>query len=289
MQRMVNKKTKMTIGEFNSKFRSDLNKLYSVKEISSLFKIVLEESLSFDITKFYLKPDYILKNTELEKLNNFKDELKTGKPYQYIIGETIFHDYKFYVNNSVLIPRVETEGLVDWILSDNRVLKTTAIDLCSGSGCIAVTVKMKRKKWDIFALENCKNAIELAKLNSLRHSVNVNYIHADIFSWDVRGEFDIIISNPPYIAESQKKLMKANVLNFEPEKSIFVSDENPLIFYKRIFDISRLKLKAGGLIYFEINPKFKSRLISLSKKYGFSNYELKKDIFKRNRYIKFQK
>tara|TARA_B100000575_G_scaffold294436_1_gene310371 strand:- start:15105 stop:15944 length:840 start_codon:yes stop_codon:yes gene_type:complete len=279
----------MTIGEFNSKFRSDLTKLYSVNEISSLFKFVLKESLSFDITKFYLKPDYILKNTELEKLNNFKDELMTGKPFQYIIGETRFHNYKFYVNNSVLIPRVETEGLVDWILSDNKAFKTTAIDLCSGSGCIAVTVKMKRNKWDIFALENSKNAIELAKLNSSMHSVNVNYIHADIFSWDASEEFDIIISNPPYIAESQKKIMKASVLNFEPEKSIFVSDENPLIFYERIFEISRLKLKVGGRIYFEINPKFKRLLISLSKKYRFSNYELKKDIFKRYRYIKFQK
>ncbi len=279
----------MTIGEFNSKFRSDLTKLYSVNEVSSLFKFVLKESLSFDITKFYLKPDYILKNTELEKLNNFKDELMTGKPFQYIIGETRFHNYKFYVNNSVLIPRVETEGLVDWILSDNKAFKTTAIDLCSGSGCIAVTVKMKRNKWDIFALENSKNAIELAKLNSSMHSVNVNYIHADIFSWDASEEFDIIISNPPYIAESQKKIMKASVLNFEPEKSIFVSDENPLIFYERIFEISRLKLKVGGRIYFEINPKFKRLLISLSKKYRFSNYELKKDIFKRYRYIKFQK
>tara|TARA_Y100001980_G_C14500316_1_gene276351 strand:+ start:327 stop:1166 length:840 start_codon:yes stop_codon:yes gene_type:complete len=279
----------MTIGEFNSKFRSDLTKLYSVNEVSSLFKFVLKESLSFDITKFYLKPDYILKNTELEKLNNFKDELMTGKPFQYIIGETRFHNYKFYVNNSVLIPRVETEGLVDWILSDNKAFKTTAIDLCSGSGCIAVTVKMKRNKWDIFALENSKNAIELAKLNSSMHSVNVNYIHADIFSWDASEEFDIIISNPPYIAESQKNIMKASVLNFEPEKSIFVSDENPLIFYERIFEISRLKLKVGGRIYFEINPKFKRLLISLSKKYRFSNYELKKDIFKRYRYIKFQK
>ena len=279
----------MTIGEFNSKFRSDLTKLYSVKEISTLFKIVLEESLSFDITKFYLKPDYILTNIELEKLYKFTNELKSGKPFQYIIGETKFHDYNFYVNNSVLIPRVETEGLVDWILSDNEMSKRTAIDFCSGSGCIAVTIKMERKKWHVFALEKSKKAIELAKLNSSRYSVNVNYIHADIFSWKICNEFDIIISNPPYIAESQKKLMKANVLNFEPEKSIFVSDENPLIFYKRIFDISRLKLKAGGHIYFEINPKFKNRLISLSKKYQFSNYELKKDIFKRNRYIKFQK
>lgn len=279
----------MTIGEFNSKFRSDLTELYSKKEISSLFKIVLENTLSFDITKFYLKPDYLLNINELSKLNKFKDELKTGKPFQYIVGETKFHNYKFYVNNSVLIPRVETEGLVDWILSDNRESKTTAIDFCSGSGCIAVTVKIERKKWDIFALETSKKAIELAKLNSSRYSVNVNYIHADIFSWDVCGEFDIIISNPPYIAESQKKLMEPNVLNFEPKKSIFVSNDNPLIFYKRIFDISRLKLKAGGRIYFEINPKFKDRLISLSKKYQFSNYELKKDIFKRNRYIKFQK
>jgi len=279
----------MTIGEFNFKFRSDLNELYSVEEVSSLFKIVLQQLLSFDVTKFYLKPDYILTNIELEKINNFTNELKKGKPFQYIIGETKFYGYKFFVNNSVLIPRVETEGLVDWVLSDNKELKTTVIDFCSGSGCIAVTIKMKRKKWNIFALENSKKAIDTAKRNSSRYSVNINYIHADIFSWNKCDEIDIIISNPPYVVESQKKFMKANVLNFEPAKSIFVSDENPLIFYKRIFDISKLKLKAGGLIYFEINPKFKSLLISLSKKYQFSNYELKKDIFNRNRYIKFQK
>ena len=279
----------MTIGEFNSKFRSDLTELYTAQEVSSLFKIILEELLSFDITKFYLKPGYKLTNIELEKINKFTNELKKGKPFQYIKGETKFYGYKFYVNNSVLIPRVETEGLVDWILSDNKELKKTAIDFCSGSGCIAVTVKMKRKKWDVFALENSKKAIGLAKRNSSRYSVNINYVHADIFSWEKYDEIDIIISNPPYVVESQKKFMKPNVLNFEPEKSIFVSDKNPLIFYERIFDISKTKLKAGGLIYFEINPKFKNLLISLSKKYQFSNYELKKDIFKRNRYIKFQK
>ena len=279
----------MTLGKFNSKFRSDLSKLYSAEEVASLFKIVLEELLSFDITKFYLKPDYILTNIELEKIYKFTNELKKGKPIQYIIGETKFYGYKYYVNNNVLIPRIETEGLVDWILSDNKESKKTVIDFCCGSGCIAITIKMKRKKWDVLGLENKKKAIEVAKRNSSRYSLNINYIHADIFSWNKYDEMDIIISNPPYVVESQRKFMKSNVLNFEPEKSIFVSDENPLIFYKRILDISKIKLKEGGLIYFEINPKFKNLLISLSKEYHFSNYKLKKDIFKRDRYIKFQK
>ncbi len=279
----------MKISDFNSKFRSDLTEIYTAEEVSSLFKIVLEELLSFDITKFYLKPDYILNNTELDKVIKFTNELKKGKPFQYIIGETRFYNYKFYVNDSVLIPRIETEGLVDWILRENKDSKSTVIDFCSGSGCIAITMKMKRKKWNISALEINKKAIDLAKRNSFRHSVEINYIHADIFSWNNDDEVDIIISNPPYVAKSQKKSMKLNVLNFEPEKSIFVSDKNPLIFYKRIFDISKLKLKEGGLLYFEINPKFKKALISLSKKYNFSSYELKRDIFKRNRFIKFQK
>jgi release factor glutamine methyltransferase len=279
----------MTIGEFNSKFHSDLNELYSQQEVTTLFKITLEEFLSIDITKFYLKPDYILTKIELEKISNFTNELKKGKPFQYVLGETNFYNYRFYINNSALIPRVETEGLVDWVLSENNKSKKTIIDLCSGSGCIATTVKIKRKKWDVHALENSKKAIELAKRNSFRHNLKINYICADIFLWENIDEIDIIISNPPYIAESEKKLMKPNVLNFEPKKAIFVPDENPLIFYKRIFDISKLKLKAGGLIYFEINPKFKNILMSLSKKYQFSSYELKKDIFKRNRYIKFQK
>ena len=279
----------MTIGEFKSKFSSDLTDLYSLQEVSSLFKIVLEEVLSFDIAKFYLNPNYTLTKIELKKINKFTDELKKGRPYQYIVGETKFCNYKFYVNDSVMIPRVETEGLVDWILNDNNNSKATVIDLCSGSGCIAITIKIKRKKWDIFALEKSKKAIKIAKRNSSRNLVNINYVNADIFSWDNCDEVDIIISNPPYIAESQKKFMKINVLKFEPEKSIFVPDDNPLIFYKRIFDFSKSKLKAGGLIYFEINPKFKNQLISLSNEYHFSSYELKKDIFKRNRYIKFQK
>ena len=279
----------MTIGEFKSKFSSDLTDLYSLQEASSLFKIVLEEVLSFDTAKFYLNPNYTLTKIELKKINKFTDELKKGRPYQYIVGETKFCNYKFYVNDSVLIPRVETEGLVDWILNDNNNSKATVIDLCSGSGCIAITIKIKRKKWDIFALEKSKKAIKIAKRNSSRHLVNINYVNADVFSWDNCDEVDIIISNPPYIVESQKKFMKINVLNFEPEKSIFVPDENPLIFYKRIFDFSKSKLKTGGLIYFEINPKFKNQLISLSNEYHFSSYELKKDIFKRNRYIKFQR
>jgi len=140
----------MTIGEFNSNFRSDLTELYSEEEVSSLFKIVLEELLSFDITKFYLKPDYVLTNIELEKIKKFTNELKRGKPFQYIVGETRFYGYKFYVNDSVLIPRVETEALVDWVLRENKQSKTTVIDFCTGSGCIAVTMKMKRKKWNIY-------------------------------------------------------------------------------------------------------------------------------------------
>ena len=279
----------MKISYFSSKFRSELTELYTVEEVSSLFRIVLEELLFFDIAEFYVNPNYILNNIQLDKVNKFTNELKKGKPFQYIIGETRFYDYKFYVNDSVLIPRIETEGLVEWILNENKESKTTVIDFCSGSGCIAVTMKIKRKNWDISALEISKKAIDLAKRNSSRHSADINFIHADIFSWSNCDEVDIIISNPPYVIESQKKNMKVNVLNFEPEKSIFVSDENPLIFYKRIFDISKLKLKEGGLLYFEINPKFKKALISLSKKYNFSSYELKRDIFKRNRFIKFQK
>ena len=279
----------MKIGDFNSKFRSDLSELYTAEEVSSLFRIALQELLYFDITEFYLKPDYILDNRELDKINKFTNELKKGKPVQYIIGETRFYNYKFYVNDSVLIPRIETEGLVDWVLNENKNSKINVIDICSGSGCIAIVMKMKRNKWDISALEINKKAIDLAKHNSSRNSVNINYIHADIFTWNNYNEIDIIVSNPPYVAESEKKAMKLNVLNFEPEKSIFVSDKNPLIFYKKIFDISKLKLKEGGLLYFEINPKFKKALISLSKKYNFSSYELKRDIFKRNRFIKFQK
>ena len=155
----------MKLGEFNSKFRSDLTGLYTIDEISSLFKVLLDEFLSFDITKFYLNPDYILSKIELDKINNFTNELIKGRPYQYIIGDASFYNYKFYVNESVLIPRIETEGLVDWVLKENKNSKITVVDICSGRGCIATVMKIKRNKWDIFALEINKKAIDLADLN----------------------------------------------------------------------------------------------------------------------------
>jgi release factor glutamine methyltransferase len=220
-----------------------------------------------------------------------KDLLK-NKPIQYIIGETEFCDLKFKVNENVLIPRPETSEMVHEIaVSNQQSAISNILDIGTGSGCIAISVAKKLPQAQVFAMDISEKALEVAKENATRNNVNVTFIHDDILSLrnNIETIFDIIISNPPYVRELEKAEMRDNVLNWEPHNALFVSDNDPLIFYRNILEFAKSHLKENGEIWFEINEYLGKEMTDLCKEYGFSDVEIFKDFRGKERIVKVNK
>lgn len=281
--------------------QEELNGLYTISEISALTRIIIEEI--YGSPAYNINTDKI-NNLSLSKLRKTEDivaRLKNNEPLQYILGKTEFYSLPFLVTPEVLIPRPETEELVEWILSDSLPEKPYILDIGTGSGCIAVSLAKKTPDATVDAWDNSEKAISVASQNAILNNVKVNFFNQDVLkviqdvfkvNQDLLKEasstisYDIIVSNPPYICESEKKDIEKNVLHFEPHNALFVSDENPLIFYKRIAEISFTILKNGGKLYFEINRSHGQEIIELLKSKGFSDIELRKDISGNYRMIK---
>lgn len=274
--------------------QEELNGLYTISEISALTRIIIEEI--YGSPAYNINTDKI-NNLSLSKLRKTEDivaRLKNNEPLQYILGKTEFYSLPFLVTPEVLIPRPETEELVEWILSDSLPEKPYILDIGTGSGCIAVSLAKKTPYATVDAWDNSEKAISVASQNAILNNVKVNFFIQDVLkvNQDLLKEasstisYDIIVSNPPYICESEKKDIEKNVLHFEPHNALFVSDENPLIFYKRIAEISFAILKNGGKLYFEINRSHGQEIIELLKSKGFSDIELRKDISGNYRMIK---
>ncbi|SVA25951.1 uncharacterized protein METZ01_LOCUS78805, partial [marine metagenome] len=211
----------------------------------------------------------------IEKTNqlyNCLDRLKKHEPIQYVLGKTKFCNLNFSVNESVLIPRPETEELVNIILK-NELGNKTVLDIGSGSGCIAISLAKHSPKAKVTALDICKDAIELSQRNAKENDVNLEFINADILNYKSDKKYDIIVSNPPYVLESEKKHMSKNVLDYEPELALFVKNDDPLQFYKAILDFSKNSLNKNGKIYFEINEKYKNEIKDLAYYYSYSKVD----------------
>ncbi|MEO8796210.1 MAG: peptide chain release factor N(5)-glutamine methyltransferase, partial [Daejeonella sp.] len=224
------------------------------------------------------------------------DELKTGKPLQYILGETEFYDLPFKVNPSVLIPRPETEELVDWIIKDllsRKQTKPEILDIGTGSGCIPIALKKNIPEAKVSAIDISGAALETAIKNSVLNKVEVKFHLHDILNTESGffndSEFDIVVSNPPYVTLSEKNLMHQNVLEHEPHLALFVDDNDPLIFYKAITKFASAHLKKDGVLYLEINENLGGETVSLLKGFGFKNVELRKDLPGKDRMIRAEK
>ena len=279
----------MTFNQLKKIFQTELNSIYSESEIDRIFYWVAEKILD--------KPESILRLAseeewiELEEKKNlflFKLMLlKDHKPVQYILGETEFYGMKFFVNENVLIPRPETEELVEWVLRDAKSENLKIIDIGTGSGCIPIVLKNLRPKWELVAIDVSGKAIETAKNNAEYHQTEVEFIQEDFLSADFNslGKFDMIISNPPYIGETEKNQMDENVVKYEPHTALFVPDEDPLLFYKRIIEFAQQNLKPNGKIYVEINQNLAQETKKLFEN-SFPNVELRKDISGNYRMIK---
>lgn len=259
--------------------KSELKDLYSPDEISSLTRLILEKEFAIPFADILACKFNHLSDAEMQKLTEIVGKLKNSEPIQYILGETDFFGLTFYVNGSVLIPRPETEELVQWVLesAENKPIKI--LDIGTGSGCIAVTLAKKMPSAEVHAWDISEDALEVARKNAERNGVKVIFSKRDMLREPVSDEkFDIIVSNPPYVTEVEKTEMQENVLNFEPHLALFVPDDNALVLYEKIANFALTNLNNGGQLFFEINRAKGADIARLLEEKGFKNIELRKDI-----------
>ena len=266
-------------------FLNELSDLYPENELKSIMYISIDFHLELTKSGTILQSDKILKNDEILVLINVVDRLKNMEPIQYILSETEFYGLSFYTKKEILIPRPETEELVDWIIKDNKGSNKKYLDIGTGSGCIIISLA-KNLKGTFDAIDVSEETIRISDKNIVNNQVNVNLKQTDILHSELEGEWDVIVSNPPYVLNSEKELMNKNILNWEPNLALFVEDDNPLLFYKEIAKKSSNVLRKNGLLYFEINEKFGKEIINLLEVIGFVNIELKKDINGKDRMVK---
>jgi release factor glutamine methyltransferase len=278
-----------TVQDAFNTFKQTLASVYDVLEADAVTTLVLSELTGNSKAKLKAFPETALTNENSKKLTIILDQLKTGEPVQYILGHTEFYGLSFDVNPNVLIPRPETEELVSWIIESAVSPAVNILDIGTGSGCIAITLKHELKQSTVSAIDISTGALETAKGNAVLNNVEINFIHADILSYEsivIDEKLDIIVSNPPYVTETDKRQMHANVTDFEPHSALFVPEENPLLFYKVIADFAAKNLKPNGLLFFEINESYGKETIELLNNKYFNNIELRKDMSGRDRLIK---
>jgi release factor glutamine methyltransferase len=238
-----------------------------------------------------LNPEIEIDENQLLVWNSIITELKNQKPIQYILGETFFYGLRFEVNQNTLIPRPETEELVEWIISENKKSQQSSnlkvLDIGTGSGCIAISLAKNLPNAKVSALDISEEALNVAKNNAEFNQVTIDFILADVLAIEkLPDTFDVIVSNPPYVRESEKDLMQQNVLSNEPHIALFVENENPLLFYDKIAELAKNHLTENGVLYFEINQYLGEETVDLLKTKGFKNIELKKDIYGVDRMVK---
>lgn len=276
-------------------YASELEKIYNSNEANALIMILLEHYFNIDRVKIAMKPELRLSESELLTLHFAVKELLKSKPIQYIIGETEFCGMRFLVEDGVLIPRPETEEMVKMIANSVGTRRATSVhcsilDIGTGSGCIAISLAKLLKNSTVTAVDVSEKALEIAKKNAEANDVNVNFIKDDILNPKnqelIDNQYDIIVSNPPYVCESEKSEMRANVLDYEPSTALFVPDNDPLIFYRKILEFAQKTLKPAGEIWFEINEKFGEEMKNLCFEMGFKNVEIFKDFRGKDRTLR---
>jgi release factor glutamine methyltransferase len=277
-----------TIQDIRLYLSRELDNTYHEPEKSSLINVVIKTVTG--ITKLHQLYDHdkLISDRQTERVIGILNELKAGKPVQYILGETDFYGCRIRLNNETLIPRQETEELVHLIITENREYKGRITDLGTGSGCIAIAVARNIPGASITGVDISEKAIQQAVDNASLNDVNVNFLVADIFDLNSESieKAGILISNPPYVRYSEKALMKSNVLDYEPHAALFVNDSDPLIFYKSILKNADELLIHGGKVYFEINEAMGCSLVGLFEDYGYDDIRLIRDINNKERIIK---
>ena len=283
----------MILKEFKLFFNEALSAIYPKTEIDSFFFILMEEKLKLQRIDTVLKPDFLITEKNLIDLKNIVKRLQKEEPIQYILGSTEFYGLQFLVNENTLIPRTETEELIAWVideikvLANNKITELSILDIGTGTGCIPISLAKNLTSLNISAIDISTEALLIAKQNAILNKVTIEFIELDILNAEsLPQEYDIIISNPPYVRELEKEEIKNNVLENEPHLALFVADENPLIFYNKIADLAKQQLSENGMLFFEINQYLGKETVNMLAEKGFKNIQLKKDLFGNDRMIK---
>jgi release factor glutamine methyltransferase len=278
----------MTIAELKISFEKELKGLYSSTEIKNFFTYVLSHLLQVPKLTILSQPDKELGEKITESLPRILLELKKKAPIQYILGKADFYGMVLEVNPYVLIPRPETEELVDWIIKEQKGKKISILDVCTGSGCIALALRKNVTLAKVKGVDISAKALEVAKGNSLVQKLDVDFIEADALKLDEvlnPSDYDVIVSNPPYVLPDEKKTMRDNVLKYEPHLALFVPENDPLLFYRAIAEFVK-RASHNVTLYFEINETKADLLAALFKEMGFKDILVKKDINGKDRMLK---
>jgi release factor glutamine methyltransferase len=287
----------MTIRALEKAFIDQLTSMYNFEEARNLAWLSISFVCRLNRMQYLAAKEDELSPHDETSLLIILEDLISGKPLQYILGETEFYGLNFKVNPAVLIPRPETEELVDWIIKDIRANQTklpsgefSILDIGTGSGCIPISLKKNLPDVSLMAIDISPGALETAIRNSVLNQTAVRFFLDDILYPQeaelLKTNFDVIVSNPPYVTNSEKSLMHTNVLTFEPHSALFVEDKDPLVFYRAIAAFALRQLKEGGLLYLEINENFGTETVNLLNENGFTGIELRTDLPGRFRMIK---
>uniref|UniRef100_UPI004049904B peptide chain release factor N(5)-glutamine methyltransferase n=1 Tax=Fulvivirga sp. TaxID=1931237 RepID=UPI004049904B len=259
----------------------------SDQEKQSLAYIIIDELFNINKSEIITDRSINISKSKGKELKAFIERINKNEPIQYILEEAEFYGRKFNVAQGVLIPRNETEELVDLIIKDSKEKKIKFLDVGTGSACIPITLIKELKLNKGYAIDFDPRVIKIARQNAARHNVDIDFLMIDILTERIPViGLDVLVSNPPYITESEKVLMKPNVLNYEPNTALFVSDEDPLIFYQKIASAGRECLKDEGRLYFEINERFGNQVAQLLENEGYKNIEIIQDINGKDRIVK---
>ena len=281
----------MKIKDYRTQFIDVLTPIYDAGEAESFFYLILEEKQKLKRIDLALQPDLLFLEGEIVVWNSILEELKKEIPIQYLLGKTSFYGLDFEVNPNVLIPRPETEELVEWIIRNNLKIEKfkdlKILDIGTGSGCIAISLAKNIINATVSAIDVSEQALVTAKKNAQNNSVNVSFINQNILETEDLGQqFDIIVSNPPYVRNLEKEEIKKNVLDNEPHLALFVEDKDALIFYKKIADLALKNLTTNGILFFEINQYLGPETVALLEELQFKDIELRKDIYGNDRMIR---
>lgn len=277
----------MTLKQYKETFTATLTPLYDAGEAERFFYITLEELKGWRRMDYLMHPDIEVTDAELSQWQNVLQQLEKFRPIQYILGKAHFYGLEFKVNENTLIPRPETEELVEWIIHENSKRGAFSIlDIGTGSGCIPISIAKNLPGAEVSAIDISEGALAIAKENAEINNVLVNFMQTDILNAEILPvQYDVIVSNPPYVRNLEKVEINPNVLDYEPHLALFVDDADPLIFYRKIGLLAKQHLKPGGKLYYEINQYLGPETVALLEELGFKDVVLRKDFIGNDRMI----
>ena len=274
----------MILKEAIEQLRSGLAGVADPHEVQAMIRVICEDVFNYDPVDVALRQERVLPDFAQQRITDLIHRLQRHEPLQYIVGNARFHGHKFKVTPAVLIPRPETEQLVDLIVDENKESDLRVLDMGTGSGCIAISLARALKFAQVDALDVSRDALAVARANAEALQVKVRFFESDMLAPQPAATYDIIVSNPPYICWSERESMERNVKDYEPGQALFVPDNDPLLFYKAIVPYARQSLERGGRLYLEINQRFGAEVKRLLDEHGFDEVRIIDDSYGKVRF-----